>query len=558
MRAFAAIGSMLGQIAGGAVAGYHSARTSSTTSGGGGYAGGRHDRRNETWVPSNAGPNAVADLTLAQLRNRCRDLGRNHPQLSGAVNSIVTSVIGQAGIRVRPQTEWPDLNERIRNYMRDHHTHVDVGRTQTERMYQCELVAELILVGELLTHFGVAPEWNDHPAGPCMESIVAERLDVGLNQNRDGHFIRQGIEFDSMGRVVKYHVYRRHPNDGLFILAMPMAGSDSIAEISASTCSMAMLRRQAGQVRGVPLAAPVVHELAFGKKVKDAALMTALMQSCFGLTIIGGTPDKLREKIGEFSGMIDGNGEPVRKLAPGQITYVPRGVEVKANGPNLPGTAMESMVSVIDRENAAALGLDMAGYSKDFSKATFSSIRADKLQVNAFYRWFQQLVYELQADPWYQVKLNYGIASGEIELDSEQAAAWADINERARVRRASGQFPGFGWVDPRQEATAADVAIKAGIRSRPDLIAEQGDDPEETLREQVAFEKLEQDLRKAAGLPTGPAKPAGDEHASRGEPRDPDDENDDDEGEGDPEAHAMIRRATAGAAPHTNGVAHHA
>lgn len=557
MRPFAALGSMFGQIAGGAVAGYRAASTASTTSSGGGYAGGRSDRRNDLWGPSNAGPNAAADLTLEQLRNRCRDLGRNHPQLSGAVNAIVTSVVGAAGIRVRPQTEWPDLNERIRAYMRDHHTYVDPGREQTERMYQCQLVAELILVGELLTHFAVAPEWRDHPAGPCMESIVAERLDVGLNQNNGENFIRQGIEFDSFGRVVKYHVYKRHPNDGIFIMAIPMAGNRSLMEIPASECSLAILRRAAGQIRGVPLAGPVVHELAFGKKVKDAALMSALTQSCFGLTVIGGSPDKLREKIGDHSGLINADGEPVRRLSPGQVMYVPRGVEVKANGPTLPGAALESMTQVVDRENAAALGQDIAGYSKDFGRATFSAIRADKLQVNAHYRSWQQLVYELEAEPWYQVKLSWGIASGEIELTPEQAEAWADIHQRARIRRSSGQFPGFGWVDPRQEATAADVAIKAGIRSRPDLIAEQGDDPEETLREQIAFEKLEHDLRAEAGLPTGPAAPAVNPAVPAEDRRDPDDENDDDD-EGDPDAFATTRRAKAGAATHTNGVARHA
>lgn len=548
------IGRSLGRLAGGAVRGYRHARMGISESGGG-YAGGRPDRKNDPWVPSNAGPNLAADLTLEQLRNRCRDLARNHAQLAGAVNSIVTSAIGASGIRVRPQTEWPELNAQIRGYMRDHFTRVDAGRRMTERAFQCDLVTELVVAGEQLTHFGFVPEWNGHAAGPCMEAIVAERIDIGLNQSSGENTIRQGVEFDSLGRVVRYHVYKAHPNDGLFMLAMPIAGNRSIMEISAFDCSMAMLSRQAGQLRGVPLAAPVVHQLAFGKQVKEAALMSALTQSCIGL-IVKGLPEKLRKKIGETSGLYDTDGQPIRRLRPGQVMFTPHGVEAQFHSPNLPGPSFEAMTSVIDRESAAALGMDVAGYSKDFGKATFSAIRADQLQVHRFYRWLQQLVYEIQAEPWYHVKLAHGIATGGIVLNAEQARAWDDIDERNRLLRAGGHFPGFGWVDPKQEATAAETSIKAGIRSRPDIIAEQGDDPEETLREQIAFEALEKQLREEAGLATAPVAPPASQEPDSDPDRDPDRETDDEEI--DPgNAHAMIRRAKAGEA-HSNGVAHHA
>lgn len=558
MSISASIGAALGRLVGEFSRSRRETLSASTTGSGGGYAGGRSDRRNDPWVPSNAGPNTAADLTLSQLRDRCRDLGRNHPQLAGAVNSIVTSVVGQSGIRVRPQTEWPELNERIRDYMRDNWTHVDAGRTMTERAYQAELVSELVLAGEMLVHFGFAPSWRGHPAGPCMEAIVAERLDIGLNDITGENVVRQGVEFDPLGRVVKYHVYKHHPNDGRFMVALPYIGNRSIVSIAADECSMAVLRRQAGQIRGVPLAAPVIHELAFAKKLKDAALMSAMTQSCIGLIVKGSSPAALRDKIGEASaGLYDADGVPVRRLSPGQIMYLPHGIETDFNAPNLPGPSFESMVGVIDRENAAALGMDIAGYSKNFGDATFSAIRADQLQVNRFYRFMQQLVLEFEGVPWYEARLSHGISSGAIELDAEQAEAWADIEQRRRILRSGGHFPGFGWVDPKQEATAAETAIKAGIRSRPDVIAEMGDDPEETLREQIAFEALEKQLREDAGLSSAPAAAP----AAGTEPPAADDQEADetkDEDRDGKRSHAMNRRVKAGAAHHSNGVAHHA
>lgn len=565
MRITASIGRIVGSLVGGTVAGFRESLTpSATTTRGGGYAGGRSDRRNDNWSPGNAGPNAVADLTLAELRNRCRDLARNHPQLAGAVNSIVTSVVGHSGIRVRPMTEWTDLNDQIRRLLRTDLLYVDPGRTITERVYQSELMIELIAAGELLTHFGYAGPWGRHSAGPCMESVVAERIDLGLNSSTGERIVRQGVELDAQGRTVRYHVYKSHPNDGGFMVGVPYLGSRSMIELDAFECSMAMLRRQAGQVRGVPLAAPVVHELAFGKKVKDAALMSALSQACIGLTVTGGTPDKMRDKIGESTELKDGDGNSVRKLVPGLVTYLPKGVDIEFHSPNLPGPSFESMTALIDRENAAALGQDIAGYSKDFGKATFSSIRADQLSVHRTYRFFQQLIFESQAQPWYEIKLEHWIAQGMIELSAEQREAWADPRERCRILHCGMQSPGFGWVDPKQEATAADLAIKAGIRSRPDIIAEYGDDPEETLREQIAFEALEKELRKEAGLATGPVAPAapapGSQDPNEDPDRHPDDPPEDEEesGRDGSDAHAMIRRAKAGAAPHTNGVARHA
>jgi capsid protein len=47
--------------------------------------------------------------------------------------------------------------------------------------------------------------------------------------------------------------------------------------------------------------------------------------------------------------------------------------------------------------------------------------------------------------------------------------------------------PKFAWVDPLKDITADLLAVRAGIRSMPEVISEQGRDPEAVLAEIVAW-----------------------------------------------------------------------
>ena len=68
----------------------------------GGYTGARRDRRQtQTWNTAGGSADAVSLDDLPVLRDRSRDLLRNAPLATGAVNTLITNVVGTG---LRPQS----------------------------------------------------------------------------------------------------------------------------------------------------------------------------------------------------------------------------------------------------------------------------------------------------------------------------------------------------------------------------------------------------------------------------------------------------------------------
>lgn len=511
----------------------------------GGYHGGRPDRRNDQWMPGNTGPNAIADMTLEQLRRRCRDLDRNNALIAGMRLTFCNAVVGDCGITARPMTKWDDLNKQIRQLYADDHGYVDAGRSMSEREAQSQIVSELIQCGELLLVWSNAPRFHGIEAGPAIEMIVAERIDLTYNGVLNGNQIRQGVEIDSMGRIVAYHVLKIHPNDGHIMMLGLHREGDTI-RIPSDRCTRPMLRRQAGQLRGVPLASAVVHQIAFGERISEAALMAAMQASCLGLIIKGGakaSDPANRLKLGVQSTLVDSDGNPIRHLKPGMVAHTGTGVEIEKTTPAMPGPAYDATMRVIDRRNAAALGTAYTTFSRDFAGTTFSAVRADILGEHRGFRVLQQILFESQVRPLHELRIAHWIATGQLELTAEQEAAWIDPRTSRQITRCRANFPGFEWVNPQQEASALQTSIGMGIISRPDAIAERGYDPEEVLVSELQYEKLEQELRASMGLPPRQAaSTASQSSGTQSAPgKDPDDETSEEEDEIEP-ARGRARR----------------
>ena len=67
-----------------------------------GYTGARRDRRQtQTWNAAGGSADAVSLDDLPVLRDRSRDLLRNAPLATGAVNTLITNVVGTG---LRPQS----------------------------------------------------------------------------------------------------------------------------------------------------------------------------------------------------------------------------------------------------------------------------------------------------------------------------------------------------------------------------------------------------------------------------------------------------------------------
>lgn len=483
-----------------------------SNSGGGGYRAGRTDRSNPDWQPPLAGPNLLADWGLDLARRRCRDLISNHPNLAGAQRKLAGRVVG-TGIGFRVNTEWDDLNVQLQAVLERACSAVDTGREQSMTSSQREWVQEIFAGGDVLTYRPFVPSWRGRPSGPALQLVVAERLPLEANTLEQGEGrprVRQGVEFDRLDRRVAYRVLREHPNDGTLSAGMAMGinpNSDAFLRIGADHACLGFLRTATGQVRGVPLPIAAIATVGSEGKLSEAALMQALMASCIGLVVTGAAGGLFGTGTSEYKGgLIDpATGKPFPRLFPGMIANLPHGVDLKDFSPNVPSSHVQEFLKSLKRDEAAASGSSFSSYTGDYSGTTFSAARAEELDARVILRWIQGDAFDQHTLPYLRDVARTAIAAGRVTLTAAQQRAWrADPYALLEIEP---RWPGWEWVNPQQEAKAAETEISMGTASRAMVAARRGVDVRSVIDDELDLEEYEQSERERRGLEK-PAPPA--------------------------------------------------
>lgn len=460
------------------------------------YNAGRMNRVNSDHNPRGLGPNAMADKSLGLTRRRMRDLVDNNPHIAGARRVIRNNVVG-TGIAPQPATEWPELNEKIEQLWRVHSAGVDPDRAQTMADVQGQAIDEIFSAGEVLVVHAVTDKHNGHAGGPVLELVDADLVPMDpladASNAAAGVRVRQGVEFDESGRRTAYHVLKEHPLDASMFAIGSMTGETD--RISIDRADLVFLPRRVKQIRGVPWAVSVYDTVQLEEQFHEAYLMLARIAACLGIYIEGG-----HGTVGDPNGQLtDAAGDPIERMEPGQIGYLPAGAKINTSGTSVPPPTFAATEEVMLRRMAAGLGISFASLSRDYSKATFSATRAESLEDRKGYRPLQAFIWNRIVRPHYRRCVAYWIASGELELTTEQRAAWLASPEQ--INKAQAIYPGWEWVNPAQEATAAKIAIESGISSLQAEAASRGHHWRDLIDQRLEAEQYERDQRERKGLP---------------------------------------------------------
>lgn len=458
------------------------------------YDAGRRSRTDVDFVPSSIGPNLLAEQTLGLARRRVRYLVDNNPLISGARNTIRNNVVGN-GIDVQPDTGDPELDEQLDDLWRVFSEAVDPERSQTLAQSQGQFFDELFTAGECLTYYPFADAFNSHDAGPAIELIDAERLDLkAISVTRGGNRIRQGVEFDAKGRRIAYHVYLDHPADG----AMYAVGRSStkLTRLQIEDAHLSFVPRRLNQIRGVPWPVAIVAATRMEDNFQEAFLLLARAAACVGVFFEDEAGDDLLDESGAVSPLKDVDGNPIKRLEPGLIGFGKKAPTVVAS--RLPPPTFGMTEEILQRRIATGLNISYAAVARDFSKATFSATRAEQLEDRKQYRPVQEFIWHDHTRPLYRRWVQWNLASGEVKLTPEQRSRYAADPEQ--FLRASVIYPGWEWVNPLQEAQATKVELEIGAVSIQDVCAAKGRDWRETTRKALLAEKFRADERKRLGL----------------------------------------------------------
>ena len=436
------------------------------------YDGAGRGRRTLAWQVGN--PSAVAALAFAQdsLRAKSRDLVRRNPWAAAGIDAFVANAIG-TGIKPQSMVSNPALRESIHALWRDWCIDADAAGLTDFYGLQTLACRALLEGGECLVRLRWRRSEDRLPVALQLQVLEPEHLPMTRNHALpSGNVIRAGIEFDSLGRRVAYHLYRSHPGDGALA---PMSGSGGLDTVRIKADDIIHLFRplRPGQIRGEPWLARALVKLHELDQYDDAELVRKKTAAMFAGFITHVSPDD--PLMGE--GAPDAQGAALAGLEPGTLQLLEPGEDVKFSEPADVGSSYDSFMRQQFRAVAAAMGITYEMLTGDLTQVNYSSIRAGLLEFRRRCEAFQHsvIVHQLCRPIW-TAWMDQAVLEGTLTM--------AGYTRRARAYRAVKWVPqGWQWVDPQKEFNSMVTAIRAGLLSRAEAVSAFGYDVEDIDRE---------------------------------------------------------------------------
>ncbi len=449
----------------------------------GGFEAGQGSRRLRHFQPSRAHLNTLIAAAGADITARARWLVRNNGYAANAIESWAGNVVGD-GIKPSSLIADAELKARVQRLWLDWTDDSDAEGFTDFYGQQRRAAREVFIAGEVFFRFRPRRPDDGLMVPLQLQMIPSEMLPLSRNEQLPGgNVVRQGIEFDRIGRRVAYHFLRRHPGD---VTDPGLAGE--IVRVSAAEVIHVIDPVDAGQLRGISRFAPGIVKLFLLDQYDDAELdrkKVAAMHALFITTPAPAEPFDIAES--------DEGGERTMDLQPGQIVMLEPGEEVQTSAPADVGQTYEPFQYRTLLQVSAALGIPYAYLSNDMLKANYSNSRLALLEFRRRIEAYQHsvMVWQICRRVWARW-LDTAVMAGAIALP--------DYEQQRRVYLGCSWLPPkWDWVDPLKDARAEIEQIEAGLKSRTQALAERGYDADQVDAEIAADRARERQLGLSFG-----------------------------------------------------------
>lgn len=441
------------------------------------YEGASTSRLTSTWITNGTSADAEINGSLARLRNRARQLVRDSDYARQAKRAVMNNVIG-TGIKLQAQVMMQrggrldeDLNDRIENAWKywTYKSYCDVaGRlcfADIERM----IVGAMCESGEVFVRV-IRRSFGGSQIPFALQIIESDQLDSdysGPALNRRNEW-RMGVECDEFGKAVRYAFLQKHPGDTQF----HGYGDKQHLMLPADEVLHLYIPERPGQTRGVTWFASAIKRLHHLAGYEEAEVIRARASSSLMGFITSpegelGTPDEVYggDRVDSFQPGV------FKTLAPGQNVSVPQ--------LDAPDGQFEPFTRGMLRAVAAGLGCSYTQVSSDFSQANYSSSRLELLETRDNWRAIQRFLIENFHQPVFNMWLEMAVMGGALDLPAYEA-------NPDRFRMIKWCPRAYGYVDPQKEVAAYKDAVRCGFKTLSDVVAEQGGDLDDLLKQRQA------------------------------------------------------------------------
>ncbi len=475
----------------------------------GGYFGASKSRRSlKEWKTYDNDADADILPDLPTLRERSRDLVRNNPLACGALKTKVTNVVG-TGLKLQSRIDRAVLNIPEEK--------ADAWESKTEREWRlfweskdCDVTRTLTGNAMARMAYRQAKENGDvfillprqhkkhFPYDLRLQVVEADRV---CNQNsvQDTATLAGGVETNSFGAPVKYHIMKNHPGTDKL---SAKTGWNTVPAFGKNLGLRNVIHLfspdRPGQSRGVPDLAPVIETLKQLGRYTEAELAAAVISGMFTVFIESDTGDMALDLEDMSSETGSSASDDDYKLSSGSIISLAKGEKVHDSNPNRPNVAFDPFVQSILRQIGTALELPFEILIKHFT-ASYSAARAALLEAFKYFlserQWLADNFYRIVYEIWmYEAVITGRIAAPGFLTDPVVKKAYLG---------SEWVGPARGQIDELKEIKAAKERKNLGVSTLAEITAEMtGGDWEKKHTQSVKESKM----RIKDGLEPDPAK----------------------------------------------------
>ena len=441
------------------------------------YQAAKLDRLTSSWSTTQQSINKDLQQGGKVLRTRARDLTVNNDYARKYMQMVVSNVVGSNGIGLQVKSKTPKGKLNVKS-----NRQVEQGWKEWSNARNCAFDTRLSFVemqrlfietaardGEVLVRI----IRDDSKFGLKLQFLDSNRLNEELNKELDdGACIKMGIEFDYTGKPIAYHI-NQYLDDQIY--------NHGVTErIPAENMIHCFMGERPEQIRGATWMASAMSRMQMLGAYEEAELVAARIGACkMGFY----TSEAGDSYIGEE----DDQGNLISQAEAGIFEQLPAGTSFTAFDPTHPTSAFKDFNKAILRGISSGLGVAYNSLSSDLEGVSYSSIRSGTLEERDQWRVKQSWMINHFMMPIYERWLSMQLLTNTLGQGMTEYETLLNVRWQAKT---------WNWVDPLKDIKASVEGINAGIKTRGEVIAEQGGDIEDVF-DQLAYE---QELAKEKGL----------------------------------------------------------
>lgn len=417
--------------------------------------------KRDGWNPQRAGASANADHAgdARELRHRARALVQNVPYIAQGLRSLVANVVGTG---ISPNWTGPRadvLNTAWHKWVRE----ADADGRQDLYGLQAAAYRAMEQDGEVLIRFRPRLRTDGLTVPLQLQLLEIDWLDSNRHGDLpNGGHIRNGVEYDAIGRVAGYWLYDEHP--GEITGALRRVGASR--KVDARFICHLFTPDRPGQGRGFSRLAPVIARVRDLQLYEDSEISRKNLES--RLSVLGSGDIELLGGSGPGEAETFRTNGSLGELPSGAVMQVPTGTNLTVVQPQ----AMPGYVEYVKYQLhliAAGFGVTYEMMTGDVREVNFSSARVRMLDFRR----------EAELTQW---TLLVPKLCDRICREFEDACALAGI-----VQRATYEFehstPKWQYVDPAKDVKADLEEISGGLSSISEKLRQRGYKPADVFAE---------------------------------------------------------------------------